>query len=47
MDQVAALRERFPAALLRQRANEFSYATCASRYLAMFKALVPHRAWVS
>jgi glycosyltransferase involved in cell wall biosynthesis len=47
MDQVAALREQFPAALLRQRADEFSYAACASRYMAMFKALVPHRAWAT
>jgi glycosyltransferase involved in cell wall biosynthesis len=45
MDEVATLRERFPAALLRRRAEEYSYAACASRYMAMFKALVPHRAW--
>ncbi len=45
LDQVATLRERFPAEVLRQRANAFSYAACASRYMAMFKTLVPHRAW--
>jgi glycosyltransferase involved in cell wall biosynthesis len=44
MDQVATLRERFPAELLRQRAGKFSYAACALRYMAMFKALAPHRA---
>ncbi len=47
MDQVATLREQFPADVLRQRAGEFSYAACASRYLAMFKALAPHRAWAT
>jgi glycosyltransferase involved in cell wall biosynthesis len=47
MDQVATLRERFPADLLRQRASEFSYAACASRYMALFKALAPHRAWAA
>jgi glycosyltransferase involved in cell wall biosynthesis len=45
MDQVQTLRERFPSEMLRQRAADFSYAACASRYMAMFKALVPHRAW--
>jgi glycosyltransferase involved in cell wall biosynthesis len=45
MDQVGSLRERFPAEMLRQRAGDFSYAACASRYMAMFKALAPHRAW--
>jgi glycosyltransferase involved in cell wall biosynthesis len=47
MNGVASLRTRFPADLLRQRASEFSYASCASRYLAMFSALAPNRAWVS
>jgi glycosyltransferase involved in cell wall biosynthesis len=47
MDEVATLRDRFPAAMLRQRAGEFSYAACASRYMALFKALVPHRAWAN
>lgn len=47
MDQVATLRDRFPADLLRQRAAEFSYAACASRYMAMFKVLAPHRAWAA
>ncbi len=35
MNGVTTLRERFPADLLRQRANEFSYAACASRYMAL------------
>jgi glycosyltransferase involved in cell wall biosynthesis len=47
MDQVATLRERFPPEVLRERANAFSYAACASRYMTMFKALVPHRAWLA
>jgi glycosyltransferase involved in cell wall biosynthesis len=47
MDQVATLRERFPAETLRRRAGEFSYAACASRYMAMFKQLAPHRAWAA
>nr|WP_294566103.1 glycosyltransferase [uncultured Rhodopila sp.] len=47
MNGVATMRERFPAELLRQRANEFSYAACASRYMALFKSLVPNRAWVA
>lgn len=47
MNQVAALRERFPAEMLRQRAGEFSYAACASRYMTMFKVLAPHRAWAA
>ena len=33
--------------LLRRRANEFSYAACASRYMALFKSLAPNRAWVA
>jgi hypothetical protein len=33
--------------MLRQRAGEFSYAACASRYMAMFRALAPHRAWAA
>jgi glycosyltransferase involved in cell wall biosynthesis len=45
MDEVAGLRGRFPAEVLRQRAGDFSYAACASRYMAMFKALAPNRAW--
>ena len=45
MNQVVTLRERFPAEILRQRAGDFSYAACASRYMAMFKALAPHCAW--
>jgi glycosyltransferase involved in cell wall biosynthesis len=44
MDQVAILRERFPRELLRQRAEEYSYAASAYGYMAMFKALAPHRA---
>jgi glycosyltransferase involved in cell wall biosynthesis len=47
MDQVAVLRERFPAELLRQRASDFSYAACASRYVSMFKTLAPNRAWAA
>lgn len=47
MDQVAFLRDRYPAALLRQRASDFSYAACSSRYMSMFKALAPHRAWAA
>ena len=47
MDHVRGLRDRFPAEILRQRAGEFSYAACASRYMAMFKALAPHRAWAA
>lgn len=44
MDQVGTIRERFPAEVLRQRAGEFSYAACTSRYMAMLTALAPHRA---
>jgi glycosyltransferase involved in cell wall biosynthesis len=47
MDQVATLRERFPAELLRRRAADFSYAICASRYMAMSKDLAPERAWTT
>ncbi|WP_428489955.1 glycosyltransferase [Rhodopila sp.] len=47
MDQVATLRERFPADMLRERAGDFSYAACASRYMAMFKALAPNQAWAA
>jgi glycosyltransferase involved in cell wall biosynthesis len=47
MDQVATLRAQFPAAMLKQRAAEFSYSACASRYMTLFKALAPHRAWTS
>ncbi len=43
MDRVASLRERFPEEMLRQRAGEFSYAACASRYMAMFKSITPNR----
>jgi glycosyltransferase involved in cell wall biosynthesis len=47
MDQVATLRDRFPAAMLRQRAGEFSYAACASRYMSLFKSLTPHLVWAT
>jgi glycosyltransferase involved in cell wall biosynthesis len=47
MDQVATLRERFPAEMLKQRAAQFSYSVCASHYIALFKGLAPHRAWAS
>jgi glycosyltransferase involved in cell wall biosynthesis len=40
MDEVATLRERFPAKLLRQRAEEFSVAACTLRYREMFNSLV-------
>ena len=44
MDEVASLRDQFPAEMLRQRAGEFSYAACATRYLALFQSLTPHLA---
>lgn len=47
MDQVGGLRERFPAEMLRQRANGYTYDLCASRYLSMLKTLAPHRAWAA
>jgi glycosyltransferase involved in cell wall biosynthesis len=47
MNQVGTLRERFPAEMLLQRASEFSYAACASRYEEIFKALAPHRVWAA
>jgi hypothetical protein len=47
MDQVATLRDRFPADTLRRRAGEFSYAACASRYMAMFQSVTPHFARVA
>ena len=47
MDQVGTLRDRFPAEMLRHRAEEYSYAACASRYMALFKTLAPHRAVVA
>jgi glycosyltransferase involved in cell wall biosynthesis len=47
MNQVATLRQRFPADLLRHRALDFSYAACASRYMALFSALAPNRAWMA
>ena len=47
MDDAGSLRVRFPAETLRHRAADFSYAACAARYMTMFKALAPHRAWVS
>lgn len=47
MDQIATLKDRFPAEVLRHRASDYSYAACASRYMAMFKALAPHRAWAA
>lgn len=47
MNGVGTLRDRFPADLLRQRANDFSYAACASRYMTLFKSLAPNRAWVA
>ena len=47
MDQVGTLRQRFPVEMLRQRAGEYSYAACASRYMALFRALAPNRAWAA
>ncbi len=47
MNGVTTLRERFPTDVLRQRANQFSYAACASRYMALFSALAPNRARVA
>jgi glycosyltransferase involved in cell wall biosynthesis len=47
MNEAGSLRARFPAEVLRHRAADFSYAACATRYMAMFKALAPHRAWVA
>jgi glycosyltransferase involved in cell wall biosynthesis len=47
MNEVATLRDRFPAEMLRQRAEQFSYAACASRYMTLFKMLAPHRAWAA
>ncbi|HYZ23144.1 MAG TPA: glycosyltransferase [Rhodopila sp.] len=47
MNDAATLRERFPPEELRLRAADFSYAACAARYITMFKALAPHRAWVA
>ncbi len=47
MDEVETLRERFPADTLRQRAGEYSYAACASRYMTLFKAMAPHRSWAA
>ncbi len=47
MNQVTTLRERFPAALLRQRAADFSYEACSSRYINMLKAMAPHHAWAA
>jgi glycosyltransferase involved in cell wall biosynthesis len=47
MDRVATLRAQFPADMLKQRAAEFSYTACASRYMTLFQALAPHRVWAS
>jgi len=47
MNEVATLRKRFPIELMRHRALDYSYAACASRYMALFGALAPNRAWVA
>lgn len=47
MNEVGTLRARFPADLLRQRANAYTYDACAAQYAAVFEALVPERAWVA
>jgi glycosyltransferase involved in cell wall biosynthesis len=41
MDRVTTLSGRFPAALLRARAAEFSSSICASQYAALFRSIVP------
>ncbi|MBN8925200.1 MAG: hypothetical protein BGO51_07475 [Rhodospirillales bacterium 69-11] len=41
MDRVATLAGRFPPALLKARANEFSNAACAQRYGALFHSIIP------
>jgi glycosyltransferase involved in cell wall biosynthesis len=43
MDQVGTLRERFPADMLRQRAEAFTYGACSARYVDVLRALVPNR----
>jgi glycosyltransferase involved in cell wall biosynthesis len=47
MNEVGSLRKRFPADVLRQRANEYSYAACASRYVTIINTLAPNRARVA
>jgi glycosyltransferase involved in cell wall biosynthesis len=41
MDDLPTLRHRCPAVRLRARADTFTLATCADRYLALFRTLVP------
>jgi len=43
MDRLPELRARCPASMLRERADEFTNAACAARYLALFRSLVPGR----
>ncbi len=47
MNEVGTLRQRFPADVLRARANEFSYSACASRYMTLLRTLAPNRAQVA
>lgn len=44
MDQVASLRQRFPADMLRARAAEFTIGACAARYIALIRSVVPDAA---
>ncbi|MBN8901279.1 MAG: glycosyltransferase, partial [Rhodospirillales bacterium] len=41
LDRVTTLPGRFPPALLKARANEFSNAICAQRYGALFHSIIP------
>ena len=47
MNEVSTLRARFPADLLRQRANAYTYDACAAQYVAVMEALAPQRSWVA
>jgi glycosyltransferase involved in cell wall biosynthesis len=47
MNEVSTLRARFPADLLRQRANAYTYDACAAQYVAVMEALAPKRSWVA
>lgn len=41
MGQVATLRVRFPAKLLQNRAEDYTYHACAKRYMTLFQMLMP------
>ncbi|HVY15000.1 MAG TPA: glycosyltransferase [Rhodopila sp.] len=47
MDEVRSLHTRFPAETLCQRASAFTYDACAARYVEVFQALTPKRAWTA